>query len=81
MLTVTICVADKPVQILARQHRELGFQKRKKSSLCRLYKEYGLRCVELTCDPSGILHHFCKRQNLSLAFLSLNISHFKSPNK
>ncbi len=71
-----MCVADKLVQMLAGQHWELGFQKRKKSSLCCFYKEYGLRCVQLTCDASGILHHFCKRQNLSLAFLSLKISHF-----
>jgi hypothetical protein len=27
------------------------------------------------------LHHFCKCQNLSLAFLSFKISHSQSPNK
>lgn len=74
-------VADKLIQMLAGQHRKLSFQDRKQSSLCRLYKEYGLCCIEFTCDSSGVLHHFCERQNLSLAFLSFKISHSQSPNK
>lgn len=78
---MTMHVADEFVQMLAGQSRKLGFQNRKKSSLSRLYKEYGLWCIEFTCDSSGVLHHFCKRQNLSLAFLFFKISHSQSPNK
>lgn len=74
-------VADKLVQMLAGQHWKFGFQNRKKSSLRRLYEEYGLWCIEFTCDSSGVLHHFCKRQNLLLTFLSFKISHSRSPTK